>query len=573
MKYCNNCQHPLEDDVKFCPNCGAQNALQPQPMAFCTNCGNPMAADSQFCTCCGRPAGVGQQMPQTPAPAPRKKGKSGLIIAIVVLVLALVVGACWAFGVFGNDPIFDFDGGSSSSRRDEEEEEEDEEDEEEQEETDEPTEAAPEAYETEPEETTLPAVAETEPVIGGELNQPVEITLWTYPIGSWSNPDEVERLIADFQERYPNIRVKVHYVNYTSGDSEINAAIEAGVAPDLVFESPERICAIWAKHGVMADLSDLMDSTDRAEIYSSVQDACTGADGNVYMYPLAMTTFCMAINKTVFEAAGAMQYIDEETHTWKSVDAFFAAVETVYAYTGTTVGAVFCGGQGGDQGTRALVNNLYGGRFTDEAHTRYTWASEENAAALAALMDCPGIEFDKTIVGGDEIGMFYEGKLNMAFCWNIAQQLNPYSADTGSGLTASGDEILFLTVPSDTQPRLCGGVWGFGVFDNGDEAKIRAAKLFISFMCDSEETASAVQAAAYFPVRETVHGVDLTEVWANNPIMMEYSILMPLLGDYYQVTPNWAMARTAWWNMLQAVADGTAPEEALAMWETYPNGG
>ena len=131
MKYCNNCHHPLEDSVKFCPNCGAQNGLQPQPAAFCTNCGNSMTADSQFCPRCGSPVGAAQQVPQTsiwqtPAAEPRKKGKTGLIVAVVVLVLALVVGACWAFGVFGNDPIFDFDSGSSSSRRDRDEDEEEE---------------------------------------------------------------------------------------------------------------------------------------------------------------------------------------------------------------------------------------------------------------------------------------------------------------------------------------------------------------------------------------------------------------------------------------------------------------
>ena len=59
-----------------------------------------------------------------------------------------------------------------------------------------------------------------------------------------------------------------------------------------------------------------------------------------------------------------MQYVNEETHTW-TTDDFFKAIQAVNDYTGKTVGAVFCGGQGGDQGTRALINNLYGGTFTD----------------------------------------------------------------------------------------------------------------------------------------------------------------------------------------------------------------
>ena len=35
------------------------------------------------------------------------------------------------------------------------------------------------------------------------------------------------------------------------------------------------------------------------------------------------------------------------------------------------------------------------------------------------------------------------------------------------------------------------------------------------------------------------------------------------LGDYYQVTTGWAAARTAWWNMLQAV--GTGDDVAAAV--------
>ena len=40
--------------------------------------------------------------------------------------------------------------------------------------------------------------------------------------------------------------------------------------------------------------------------------------------------------------------------------------------------------------------------------------------------------------------------------------------------------------------KLCGGIWGFGVFDNGDAAKIDAAKTFIKWVCD-ENTVESVK--------------------------------------------------------------------------------
>ena len=398
----------------------------------------------------------------------------------------------------------------------------------------------------------------TEPVA-----QDVNITLWTYPIGGWGTDATVKELIAGFEAANPNIHVTVEYVDYQTGDDKVNTAIEGGAAPDLIMEGPERLVANWGEKGLMVDLSDLLDDTDLAELNPASIAACYGTNGEVYEYPLVMTAHCMAINKTVFEAAGTMQYLNAETHTWNSVADFYAAIQAVYEYTGSTVGAVFCGGQGGDQGTRALVNNLNGGTFTNAEHTAYTWNSAENIAALQDLYNCEGIAYDAGIVGGDEIALFYQGVLNVAFCWNIAQQLNPNTAGTGAEKTMSGDEILFMAFPSDTTPQLCGGIWGFGIFDNGDEAKIAAAKTFIKYMCDSAATADAVKAANYFAVRNTAEGADLSGIWADNAIMQEYNKLMPMLGDYYQVTSGWASARTAWWNMLQAVGTSDGSVEAI----------
>ena len=400
-----------------------------------------------------------------------------------------------------------------------------------------------------------------------------EITLWTYPIGGWGTQETVDALMAKF-EAETGIKVTVEYLTYADGDDKVNTAIEGNAAPDLIMEGPERLVANWGAKGKMVNIADLFDDTDKAEINPAALAACFADDATAYEYPLVMTAHCMAINKTVFEAAGAMEHIDAETHTWKSVADFEAAIAKVYEHTGATVGAVYCVGQGGDQGTRALVNNLKGGTFTNPEHTEYTWGSEENVAALKALYDNPAIAYDPGIAGGDEIALFYNGTLNVAFCWNIAQQLNPNSANTGAGKTASGDEIMFMAFPSEngTDSKLCGGIWGFGIFDNGDAAKIDAAKTFIKYMCDSAKTADAVKAANYFAVRNTAEGADLSGIWADNAIMAEYNVLMPMLGDYYQVTTGWAEARTAWWNMLQAVGSGEDIAAAVESWSAQANG-
>ena len=409
---------------------------------------------------------------------------------------------------------------------------------------------------TAPEKTQTTETAEAGEAGGSDVS--ADITLWTYPIGEWGNAETVDSLIQDFNKEYPGINVTVEYLDYTNGDDQVNTAIEGGQAPDLIMEGPERLVANWGAKGLMVDLSDILDDTDKSEIYESVLSACVNKEGATYEYPLCMTAHCMAINKTVFEEADAMQYVDAENHTW-TTDDFFKAMDAVYAHTGQTVGAVYCSGQGGDQGTRALINNLYGGTFTDADHTKYTADSAENVKAIQALVDSKAIGFDASIAGGDEINLFRQGVLNVAFCWNIAQQLN--SDNNDAGLTNSGDEIFPMAFPTESgDPKLCGGIWGFGIFDNGDEAKIEAAKTFIDFIAaDPDQVGASVLASTYFPVRSSVG-----DIYAGNDIMSEYSKFMNYLGDYYQITPGWATARTEWWNMLQRVGTGEAVETAVA---------
>ena len=415
------------------------------------------------------------------------------------------------------------------------------------------------ATSTAPAESTSTASSEAAPAEStADAGQAADITLWTYPIGKWGDSESVDALLADFNAQYPDIHVTVEYLDYTNGDDQVNTAIEGGSAPDIVMEGPERLVANWGAKGLMADLSDLWTDDQKADISASVEAACKDSSGAYYEFPLCMTAHCMAINKTVFEAAGAMQYVDAENHTW-TTDNFLKAVQAVYDSGKTDVGAIYCSGQGGDQGTRAIINNMYGGTFTDAAHTKYTADSAENIKAIQTLHDTDGINFDASINGGEEITLFRNGTLQMAFCWNIAQQLNTDNND--AGLTNSGDEIFPMAFPTESgDPKLCGGIWGFGIFDNGDEAKIEAAKTFIDFIAaDPDQVGASVLASTYFPVRESVG-----DIYAGNDIMSEYTKFMSYLGDYYQITPGWATARTEWWNMLQRVGTGEPVETAVA---------
>ena len=374
-----------------------------------------------------------------------------------------------------------------------------------------------------------------------------EISLWTYPIGKWVDEATVSALLDDFHAAHPEIKVNVEYLDYANGDDKVNTAIEGNQAPDIIMEGPERLIANWGAKGLMVDLADCIP----AGTYEAVVSSCTSANGEVYEMPMCMVAHCMAINRDVFEEAGALQYLNEETHTWNSVEDFFKAVQAVYDAGYEYVGCIYCGGQGGDQGTRALVTNIAGATaYSNDELTEYVYATEANAGALAKLYAQDGIIFDPSIAATEEIQNFVNGTFQMAFCWNISQEKN--NAD------ALGFDVLPMAFPCDVTPVLQGGIWGFGVFNNGDEARIEAAKTFIKFMSeDDAQYTKAVEATSFAPVRA------LDGVYAGDELFTEYSIMNPMMGVYYQITKGWAIARTEWWNMLQRVSSTDGSVDAI----------
>lgn len=380
-----------------------------------------------------------------------------------------------------------------------------------------------------------------------------ELALWTYPVGEWGNKSTVSNLISEFHKQYPEYHVSVECLDYVSGDEKIAQAAEDGTLPDLVLEGPERLVADWGEKGMMADLSDLWESEAAGKIYEPVRNACRYGSGAYYEFPLCMTTHCMVINRDLFEKAGALDCIDEENRTW-TTDDFVRAVKALKEYGQENVGIVYCAGQGGDQGTRALVTNLCGGVFTDEAHTEYLFDSPENIEALELLKDLDGISFDGNALGTDEIERFIKGELAMAFCWNVSVEI----AQTVNNPDLDFDMLPVAFPSKDGKPTLQGGIWGLGIFDNGDEEKLKAAKDFIRFFTEDDKNyAKAVLASSYWPVRE------MPELYTNDVLMKEYSVFTKYLGDYYQVTPGWADARTAWWNMLKKIGDGADIPQAV----------
>ena len=398
---------------------------------------------------------------------------------------------------------------------------------------------------------------------GGSSSGAVELNLWSFNVGGFAEASNWEPIIAAFNEQNPDIKITVTPINYQDGDQKLTSAITAGTGPDIIFEGPERIVGNYAREGLMVDLSDLWETggSDIAEGISSVSQL----DGTYFMYPLSVAAHCMAINYEAFEAAGALQYIDEETRTW-TTDNFVKAMEAVRdaAAAGTininTPGIIYCGAQGGDQGTRALVNNLYSDYFVNEDGTAYTANSENNVKALKLLQDMVNngsMSANASFAAADELQAFANQTCAVSFCWNYANYTQ-YAAQTQFTPFA-------MAFPSDDgKPELeMAGPYGFGVFNNKDEAKIEAAKKFVQFVCDDQTTGiEAVKTTGFFPVH-----ADWGDVYAGDAdaeTRAPFALMSDYLGRYYNLTGGWTEQRGYWWPMLAEIMTTGADVQTAA---------
>lgn len=398
---------------------------------------------------------------------------------------------------------------------------------------------------------------------GTTSSSATEISLWSFNIGGFTEASNWDSLIAAFNEANPDIKVTVTPINYQDGDQKLTSAITSGSGPDIIFEGPERIVGNYAREGLMVDLSDLWETggSDIAEGISSVSQL----DGTYYMYPLSVAAHCMAINYEAFEAAGALQYIDEETRTW-TTDNFVKAMEAVRdaAAAGTininTPGIIYCGAQGGDQGTRALVNNLYSDYFVNEDGTAYTANSENNVKALKLLQDMVNngsMSANASFAAADELQAFANQTCAVSFCWNYANYTQ-YAAQTQFTPFA-------MAFPSDDgKPELeMAGPYGFGVFNNKDEAKIEAAKKFVQFVCDDQTVGvEAVKATGFFPVHSDWGDVYTGD--ADAETRAPFALMSDYLGRYYNLTGGWTEQRGYWWPMLTEIMTTGADVQTAA---------
>ena len=271
-----------------------------------------------------------------------------------------------------------------------------------------------------------------------------EITWWAFPVFTQEKTEDgvgtyEQKIIAAFEEANPDIDVKLETIDFTSGPEKITTAIEAGTAPDVLFDAPGRIIT-YGKNGKLADLNDLFTDDFVKDVNNDNIIQASKAGDTAYMYPISSAPFYMAFNKAMLEDAGVLDLVKDG---WTTDD--FEKVIKALKDKGYNPGSLFSNGQGGDQGTRAFLANLYSGSITDPEVTKYTTDSEQMIKALdkAAGWIKDGYMMNGSqYAGGDDIQNFANGQTSYTILWAPSQ--NPIQQQL---LQASRVEVLEVIFP------------------------------------------------------------------------------------------------------------------------------
>lgn len=346
--------------------------------------------------------------------------------------------------------------------------------------------------------------------------------------------------IHEFQKIHPDILVNPVPIDFDTGPEKLNYALNKGLC-DVIFDAPGRIVA-YGRAGKLLTLNNLFDDEIRNDKTNEVVVKACGVDERLYMYPLSTSPFYMAFNKQMLATVGKTQLVREG---WTRED-FIQVLQALHD-AGYVPGSIFCYSQGGDQATRALVSNLYGGDVIAPDLQSYILNQPKGVEALAFIQKAveTGLFTNGSLfTGTDDLQNFATGRSSFTILWSDAQQ-NIYK----NQLINRKIEVVEVPFPApEGKPRLEYLVNGFAAVRTGQKNREEAAKKFISFMCNDQKLGrSNVLQTGGIAVRESFRDVHASSR------MLKIASWTRYYAPYYNNVAGFNQMRIYWYQMLQSL--------------------
>lgn len=388
-------------------------------------------------------------------------------------------------------------------------------------------------------------------------DESTRISWWICPTGAFSEEERVQLLVDEFEAENPQIDVQFRILPEEDGAKEIDKAIHSSDgSPDVVLAPPEYLVTQWGREGLMADLSGLWDKETQSEFRTEMKDAVRSRDDVWYGVPLYRDLYTMAINYDRFRAAGALQYLNEDVHSWKDsgyIDAVLRVHDDLEQSNapGSVVSRVYCKDQTGQRAFMSFVSNFFNTGIVDEYHSSYQLGKGNirNVFSTLKRLTGKGVEFDSGMDGKDENEAFLRQEIFLTYNWSASRQIKARDA---------GFQVFPMMYPnSKNTPKLTGPVGALGVIAQEDDEKMQAALSFVRFFMNDEDAyVDAVKTAGCFPARRSIGGHGLTGLYGDDKTMQLYEVLNEYYDDYMPVMELFSSLEADWPELIRKIAEG-----------------
>lgn len=357
----------------------------------------------------------------------------------------------------------------------------------------------------------------------------------------------------EFASQYTDADVTVNVIKfaYTEEDDYITGCFDTEDAADVLFEGYFNMAG-YIHTGRVVPLDDIITDALRADVDDALWEM-SRVDKRTYMLPYYSLQNTLCFNKELFRECGLEEYIGAEgviqswtPKEWERILSALAERLPELSYPML----MYAKNDQGDTHIMTLLRSR-GSAFFDE-NGLFHLNTPEGIAALRWIAD----SYDK--------GYFPDGCENLEIndCTALFRngQLAICMTNSATAVHQDLDTTGFVNFPSvDGAGYNTSFVTGFQVFDNGDAAKLAAAKAFVSYfygnevLMDYSQTGLPASKSTAERVREHIF---LQEAYTANAVNTV---------DFTANNPNWRGVRDVFYLQIHDLLAGTmTPEEAAA---------
>ncbi|HEU5328163.1 MAG: ABC transporter substrate-binding protein [Thermomicrobiales bacterium] len=339
------------------------------------------------------------------------------------------------------------------------------------------------------------------PVDNVAINAPVEITFWHTQTGV--NADALNKIIAQFQEKYPNIKVKAEYQGtYTDVYKKTTAAINGGGLPDLSV-AYESFVSEYQSANVVLPLEDYINSTKYGLSAQDLQDfypvyitdnQYAEYNGQMLSFPFTKSVLVMYYNADKLKEAGL-----QVPQTWSDfVSACKKFTGDVKGYAINIDASTFNG---------AVYSN--GGELISKDQKQWQFNQQPGVTYLKDIEDMvkSGCAY-QIAKANDDQNSFADGKV--VFTMGSSAGLSYYKSAVDKSAKFNWN-VAIIPHGQGAQPITTSYGGNVTLFKSNSPEKELASWLFVKYFTSTDVTAQWSVATGYLPVRKTAADSDVVK--------------------------------------------------------------